>query len=135
MIAFSPKSDYNKKDIASQKNKTAAPPFCSNDQGKDDFNHEASKQNWLSSRLGFVMAAAGSAVGLGNIWRFPYLVAKYGGGIFLLVYLVLAVTFGFALMTTEIAIGRKTGKSAILAYKAVNQKFRSWVTLPQQFRF
>ena len=47
MIAFSPKSDYNKKDIASQKNKTAAPPFCSNDQGKDDFNHEASKQNWL----------------------------------------------------------------------------------------
>ena len=77
----------------------------------------------FSSRLGFVMAAAGSAVGLGNIWRFPYLVAKYGGGIFLLVYLVLAVTFGFALMTTEIAIGRKTGKSAILAYKAVNQKF------------
>ena len=57
----------------------------------------------FSSRLGFVMAAAGSAVGLGNIWRFPYLVAKYGGGIFLLVYLVLAVTFGFALMTTEIA--------------------------------
>ena len=77
----------------------------------------------FSNRLGFVMAAAGSAVGLGNIWRFPYLAAKYGGGIFLLVYLVLAVTFGFALMTTEIAIGRKTGKSAILAYKAVNQKF------------
>ena len=77
----------------------------------------------FSSRLGFVMAAAGSAVGLGNIWRFPYLAAKYGGGIFLLVYLVLAVTFGFALMTTEIAIGRRTGKSAILAYKAINKKF------------
>ena len=77
----------------------------------------------FSGKLGFVLSAAGASVGLGNIWRFPYLAAKYGGGIFLLVYLVLAVTFGFALMTTEIAIGRKTGKSAILAYKAVNQKF------------
>ena len=53
----------------------------------------------FSSRLGFVLAAAGSAVGLGNIWRFPYLAARYGGGVFLLVYLALAVTFGFALMT------------------------------------
>ena len=53
------------------------------------------KKSGFSSRLGFVMAAAGSAVGLGNIWRFPYLAAKYGGGIFLLVYLILAVTFGF----------------------------------------
>ena len=81
------------------------------------------KRSSFSGKLGFVLSAAGASVGLGNIWRFPYLVAKYGGGIFLLVYLVLAVTFGFALMTTEIAIGRKTGKSAILAYKAVNQKF------------
>ena len=67
----------------------------------------------FSGKLGFVLAAAGSAVGLGNIWRFPYLAAKYGGGVFLLVYLVLAVTFGFALMTAEIAIGRKTKKSSI----------------------
>lgn len=77
----------------------------------------------FSNRLGFVLAAAGSAVGLGNIWRFPYLAAKYGGGIFLLVYLVLAVTFGFALMTAEIAIGRKTGMSAIGAFKKLNRKF------------
>ena len=67
----------------------------------------------FSSRLGFVLAAAGSAVGLGNIWRFPYLAAQYGGGTFLLVYLILTVTFGFSLMLAEIAIGRKTGLSAI----------------------
>ena len=62
----------------------------------------------FSGKVGFVLAAAGSAVGLGNLWRFPYLAAKYGGGIFLFVYIVLAVTFGFTLMATEIAIGRKT---------------------------
>ena len=81
------------------------------------------KKSGFSSRLGFVMAAAGSAVGLGNIWRFPYLAAKYGGGIFLLVYLILAVTFGFSLMIAEISIGRKTGKSTIIAYKKMNPKF------------
>ena len=68
------------------------------------------KKSSFSSKLGFVLAAAGSAVGLGNLWRFPYLAAQYGGGIFLLVYLILAVTFGFTLMVTEIALGRKTGK-------------------------
>ena len=78
------------------------------------------KKSSFSSRIGFVLAAAGSAVGLGNIWRFPYLAAKYGGGIFLLVYLILAVTFGFALMVTEISIGRKTGKSVIDAYKLID---------------
>ena len=62
----------------------------------------------FSSKLGFVMAAAGSAIGLGNIWRFPYLAAKYGGGSFLLIYVVLACTFGFTLMMAEIALGRKT---------------------------
>lgn len=77
----------------------------------------------FGSRLGFILAAAGSAVGLGNIWRFPYLAAKYGGGMFLLIYLILAVTFGFALMITEIAIGRKTGKSVIGAYSAINKRF------------
>ena len=77
----------------------------------------------FSSKIGFVLAAAGSAVGLGNIWRFPYLAAKYGGGMFLLVYLILAVTFGFTLMITEIAIGRKTGKSVIGAYGAISRKF------------
>lgn len=81
------------------------------------------KRSSFSSKIGFVLAAAGSAVGLGNIWRFPYLAAKYGGGTFLLVYLILAVTFGFTLMTAEIAIGRKTGKSAIEAFKILNKRF------------
>ena len=81
------------------------------------------KRHTFSSGFGFVLAAAGSAVGLGNIWRFPYLAAKYGGGTFLLVYLILTVTFGFALMTAEIAIGRKTGKSAIEAFKLLDKRF------------
>ncbi len=78
----------------------------------------------FTGKLGFVLAAAGSAVGLGNIWRFPYLAAKYGGGIFLLVYLILAVTFGFSLMIAEIAIGRKTGLSAIGAFGKLSAKFK-----------
>lgn len=77
----------------------------------------------FTNQIGFVMAAAGSAVGLGNLWRFPYLAAKYGGGIFLLIYIILAVTFGFSLMVTETAIGRKTGLSAIEAYGKLSKKF------------
>lgn len=77
----------------------------------------------FSSRIGFIFAAAGSAVGLGNIWRFPYLAAKYGGGTFLLIYLILAISFGFTLMITEIAIGRKTGKSVLYAFSALNKKY------------
>lgn len=77
----------------------------------------------FTSRIGFVLAAAGSAVGLGNLWRFPYLAAKYGGGTFLLVYIVLAITFGFTLMIAEIAIGRKTRLSCIGAYRALDQRF------------
>ena len=81
------------------------------------------KRSSFSGKIGFVLAAAGSAVGLGNIWRFPYLAAKYGGGIFLLVYIILALTFGYALMTAEIALGRKTGLSAVGAFKALNKKY------------
>ena len=77
----------------------------------------------FSGGLGFVLAAAGSAVGLGNIWRFPYLVAKYGGGIFLLFYILLVVTFGFSLMVAENAIGRKTGKSALCAFGELSKKW------------
>ena len=77
----------------------------------------------FSNKLGFVLAAAGSAVGLGNIWRFPYLAAQYGGGTFLLIYLILAVTFGFTLMTAEIALGRKTGLSAIGAFQSLDKRF------------
>lgn len=77
----------------------------------------------FSGKLGFILAAAGSAVGLGNIWRFPYLAAKYGGGMFLLVYLILVVTFGFTLMVAETAIGRKTGLSPIGAFKQFSKKY------------
>ena len=80
----------------------------------------------FSGRLGFVLAAAGSAVGLGNIWRFPYLAAKDGGGLFLLVYLILALTFGFTLLITEISIGRKTGQSPLTAYRFIHPKM-GWV--------
>ena len=82
------------------------------------------KRGSFTGGLGFVLAAAGSAVGLGNLWRFPPLAAQYGGGIFILVYIVLAVTFGFALMTTEIAIGRKTGSSPVMAYQKLCKKFK-----------
>lgn len=81
------------------------------------------KRNTFSSSFGFVLAAAGSAVGLGNIWRFPYLAAKDGGGLFLVIYLILAVTFGFALLTTEVAIGRKTKQSPLTAYKNLHEKW------------
>ncbi|MBP3648818.1 MAG: sodium-dependent transporter [Clostridia bacterium] len=82
------------------------------------------KRGSFTGSIGFVLAAAGSAVGLGNIWRFPYLAAKDGGGLFLLCYLLLALTFGFALLTTEIAIGRKTGQSVLTAYGTLHQRFR-----------
>ena len=83
---------------------------------------EKARSNF-SGKLGFVLAAAGSAVGLGNIWRFPYLAAKYGGGVFLLVYIALSVTFGFSLMIAEVALGRKTGLSAIGAFEKLNKKY------------
>lgn len=83
------------------------------------------KRGSFTDKLGFVLAAAGSAVGLGNLWRFPYLAAKHGGGIFLLIYLILAVTFGFALMITEIALGRKTRLSAVGAYSALDKRFKA----------
>ena len=81
------------------------------------------QRNTFTGSIGFVLAAAGSAVGLGNIWRFPYLAAKDGGGLFLLVYVVLALTFGFTLLITEIAIGRKTQESPLTAYKKISQKW------------
>ncbi|WP_216697416.1 sodium-dependent transporter [Anaerostipes faecalis] len=83
----------------------------------------SNERSGFSSRIGFVLATAGSAVGLGNIWRFPYLAAKYGGGSFLLVYLILTVTFGFTLMITEVALGRKSGTSAINAFGYFNKKY------------
>ncbi|MEE1331422.1 MAG: sodium-dependent transporter [Gemmiger formicilis] len=72
----------------------------------------------FSGKLGFVLSAAGASVGLGNIWRFPYLAAKYGGGIFLLIYIVLALTFGYTMIMAETALGRMTHKSPVSAYGA-----------------
>ena len=84
------------------------------------------KRNSFSSSIGFVLAAAGSAVGLGNIWRFPYLAAKDGGGVFLLVYIILALTFGFTLLISEVAIGRKSRQSAYTAYGTLHKK-SGWI--------
>ncbi len=86
------------------------------------------KRNSFSGSIGFVLAAAGSAVGLGNIWRFPYLAAKGGGGLFLVIYLILALTFGFSLLTTEVAIGRKVKKGPLSAYKEMHRGSR-WIGL------
>ncbi len=83
-------------------------------------------RNSFSSSLGFVLAAAGSAVGLGNIWRFPYLAAKDGGGIFLFTYIILALTFGFTLIISEVAIGRKTKQSALTAFGKLDKK-SGWI--------
>ena len=82
------------------------------------------KSSSFSGSLGFVLAAAGSAVGVGNIWRFPYLCAKDGGGLFLLIYLVLVLTFGFTLLTTDVAIGRRTKQNALNAFATLNKKWR-----------
>ena len=87
---------------------------------------ESNKRSSFSGSIGFVLAAAGSAVGLGNIWRFPYLAAKDGGGLFLVTYVILALTFGFTLLTTEIAIGRKTAQSPLTAYKKLHKSW-GWI--------
>lgn len=101
------------------KNKTT---MMSND-GIEEFT-EGKKHTGFSGKLGFVLAAAGSAVGLGNLWRFPYLTAKYGGGMFILCYILLAVFFGIIMLMLEIGIGRHTGKSVIGAFKKLNKKFK-----------
>ena len=80
------------------------------------------RSSW-SGKWAFILAAAASAVGLGNMWRFPYLAAKYGGGTFLLTYLVLVFTFGVSLLLLETALGRTTGQSAIGAFKQFGKKY------------
>lgn len=89
------------------------------------------KRSTFSGKMGFVLSAAGASVGLGNIWRFPYLAAKYGGGIFLLVYIILALTFGYAMIVAETSIGRMTGKSPVGAYhkfgKTKWMSFGGWI--------
>ena len=89
------------------------------------------KRSSFSGRLGFVLSAAGASVGLGNIWRFPYLAAKYGGGIFLLIYIILALTFGYTMIVAETSIGRMTKKSPVGAFKFFSKspfsKFGGWI--------
>jgi len=80
------------------------------------------KRGSFSGKIGFVLSAAGASVGLGNIWRFPYLAAKYGGAIFQLVYIILAMTFGYTMIIAETSIGRMTGKSPVGAYKSFSDK-------------
>ena len=88
----------------------------------NDNLRENAERGVFSGKIGYVLATAGSAVGLGNIWRFPYLAARYGGGIFLLVYLVLALTFGYTLMMSESTMGRLTGKSPVGAFSALSKR-------------
>ena len=89
------------------------------------------KRGAFSGKLGYVLSAAGASVGLGNIWRFPYLAAKYGGGIFLLVYIVLALTFGYTMIVAESALGRMTQKSPVGAFRFFGKKkwisFGGWI--------
>ena len=82
------------------------------------------KRDAFKSRTGFVIACIGSAVGMGNIWRFPYLCAKDGGGLFLIIYIALLLTFGFTLLTTDVAIGRKTKKNALKAFAEIHPKWK-----------
>ncbi len=84
---------------------------------------EKKQKSGFSGTIGFVLASAGSAVGVGNLWRFPYLAAQNGGGLFILVYLALVFTFGFSLLMTDIAIGRKTGKHPWEAFASVRPRW------------
>ena len=79
-------------------------------------SHDHKQRSSFSGKIGFVLSAAGASVGLGNIWRFPYLAAKYGGGIFLLIYILLALTFGYTMIIAETSLGRMTGKSPVGAF-------------------
>ena len=89
------------------------------------------KRSSFSGKLGFVLSAAGASVGLGNIWRFPYLAAKYGGGIFLLIYIILALTFGYTMIMAETTLGRMTKKSPVGAFHTFKKSkfsfFSGWI--------
>jgi len=80
------------------------------------------RENW-GSRIGFLMAAAGSAVGLGNIWRFPYMTGENGGGAFIIIYLFFVLVVGLSVMVAEFAVGRRTQQSAVGAYKSISNKW------------
>ena len=85
----------------------------------------------FGTRFGFLMSAIGSAVGLGNLWGFPYKMGAYGGFAFLVLYLILVIFVGYVIMLTELSLGRRTGKGVIEAYKAISKKyaFIGWMGL------
>ena len=87
--------------------------------------NQTTKRSSFSGKIGFVLSAAGASVGLGNIWRFPYLAAKYGGGIFLLIYIILALTFGYTMIMTETSLGRMTKKSPVGAFASFGKSHLS----------
>lgn len=101
------------------------------EENEKHFMQKGGSRSTFSGKLGYVLAVAGSAVGLGNIWRFPYLAAKYGGGIFLLTYLILMLTFGYALIVSETALGRMTKRSPVGAFgtfgKSIPFRFGGWI--------
>ena len=92
---------------------------------------EQKNRSTFSGRMGFILSAAGASVGLGNIWRFPYLAARYGGGMFLLVYIILTLTFGYTMLISETALGRMTGKSPVGAFREFGDtaanRFGGWI--------
>ena len=96
-------------------------------RGSVSMNKHNHKRSTFSGKIGFVLSAAGASVGLGNIWRFPYLAAKYGGGIFLLIYIILALTFGYSMIVAETALGRMTKKSPVGAFGAFGKS--KWLSL------
>ena len=80
----------------------------------------------FKSRLGFLLVSAGCAIGIGNVWRFPFIVGQNGGGIFVLIYLLMLVIMGLPVLTMELAVGRASRKSAVLAYKALEKPGHKW---------
>ena len=96
-------------------------------EGEKIMEKQHEKRSMFSGKLGFVLSAAGASVGLGNIWRFPYLAAKYGGGIFLLIYIILALTFGYTMIVAETALGRMTRKSPVGAFHSCGKS--KWLSV------
>ena len=80
----------------------------------------------FSSRLGFILISAGCAIGLGNVWRFPYVVGQYGGAVFVLIYLFFLIVLGLPIMTMEFSVGRASGKSITEAFKKLEPKGSKW---------
>ena len=91
-------------------------------EGTVDGSTHSQDRHSFSGKLGYILAAAGASVGLGNIWRFPYLAARYGGGIFLVIYILLAVTFGYTMIVAETVLGRRTRKSPVGAFRTYSGK-------------